>query len=357
VPFLSLSLVNFRNIQNGTIDLLSKEVYFIGQNGQGKSNLLESLYIAAYGASFRTRLDTEIAMNGTESWCVKGLFKSKDEHTHIITVQYRENRKKIEKNAKQIQDRKVLVDTLPCILFCHSDLDFIVGSPDRRRFFIDQSLSLFDPVYIDVLRAYRKILKSRNTVLKDGQHNLLDVLDVQMSEIGQEIVKRRRQVISAFNQVFSSLYKQVSGIEGVSLEYVPSWKNEEIDQILTKLIGNRDWDLQMGTSMSGPHRDRIKFVKNRYPFVPTASTGQIRLLALVLRSAQAIFYTKTTGVLPVLLMDDVLLELDPAKRERFSATLPEYDQLFCTFLPGEPYERYKRSTTRLYTIEEGRWHE
>ncbi len=357
MPFLSLSLVNFRNIQNGTIDLLSKEVYFIGENGQGKSNLLESLYIAAYGASFRTRLDTEITTTGCEGWSVKALYKSRDEHTHTIHVQYRDNRKKIEKNAKQILDRKVLVDTLPCILFCHSDLDFAVGSPDRRRFFIDQSLSLFDPVYIDVLRAYRKILKSRNTVLKDGQQSLLDVLDVQLSETGLEIVKRRRRVISAFNQVFSRLYKQVSGIEGVSLEYLPSWKEENADHILTKLIGKRDWDLRMGTSMSGPHRDRIRFIKNGHPFVPTASTGQLRLLSLVLRSAQAVFYTETTGAVPVLLMDDVLLELDPAKRERFSAALPEYDQLFCTFLPGEPYERYKRSTTRLYTVTEGHCHE
>jgi DNA replication and repair protein RecF len=92
-------------------------------------------------------------------------------------------------------------------------------------------------------------------------------------------------------------------------------------------------------------------------FVPTASTGQRRLLSLLLRTAQAKFYTEVTGKNPVLLMDDVMLELDPDKRQRFTALLPDYDQLFCTFLPGEPYERYKRTTTKVYHINGGMWSE
>ena len=128
------------------------------------------------------------------------------------------------------------------------------------------------------------------------------------------------------------------------------------ESILARLADKRDYDLGMGTSLSGPHRDRIRFVKDRQAFVPTASTGQRRLLSLLLRTAQATFYTEVSGgKKPVLLMDDVLLELDPEKRQRFTALLPEYDQLFCTFLPGEPYERYKRSTTKVYRIEKGTW--
>ena len=110
-------------------------------------------------------------------------------------------------------------------------------------------------------------------------------------------------------------------------------------------------------TLTGPHRDRIRFVKDGANFIPKASTGQRRLVAILLRVAQAIFYTQRTGKKPVLLMDDVLLELDPEKRQHVTLALPSYDQLFCTFLPGEPYEKYKRSSTRVYEIENGAWNE
>ena len=109
--------------------------------------------------------------------------------------------------------------------------------------------------------------------------------------------------------------------------------------------------------MSGPHRDKINFIKDKVLFVPTASTGQRRLLSLILRIAQSIYYTRVTGLKPVLLMDDVLLELDPDKRAKINSLLPEYEQLFCTFLPGEPYERYMKDTTKVYNIKGGEWFE
>lgn len=98
-------------------------------------------------------------------------------------------------------------------------------------------------------------------------------------------------------------------------------------------------------------------MQNKEHFIPSASTGQRRLIALLLRTAQAVFYEKVTGIKPVLLMDDVMLELDPDKRQKLTSLLPEYDQLFCTFLPGEPYERYKHKGTRIYFLEKGVWHE
>ena len=111
----------------------------------------------------------------------------------------------------------------------------------------------------------------------------------------------------------------------------------------------------MCSTLTGPHRDRITFIRNNAPFIPTASTGQRRLVALILRTAQAVFYTEVTGKKPVLLMDDVLLELDPEKRKKVTALLPEYDQLFCTFLNGEPYQNYRKEGSIVYRIKEGNW--
>lgn len=357
MPFLSASYTNFRNICDNTIDLLSREVYFVGENGQGKSNILESLYMSAYGSSFRTRNDAEIVREGFADYSIRSIFRDQNERTNGISLTFRDGKKRIEKNAKQITDRKELVDTIPCVLFCHDDLDFAAGTPERKRFFLDQSLSMYDSSYIDINRNYKKILKTRNSVLKEKKLTVIDVLDSQLAETGIEVIRRRESTIRDFNRVFARLYAEVSGISGVTIEYLPSWKDSSPERIMARLAEKRDFDVTMGTSMSGPHRDRIRFVRNKTLFVPTASTGQRRLLSLLLRTAQATFYSDVTGRKPVLLMDDVLLELDPDKRQRFTALLPDYDQLFCTFLPGEPYERYKRSTTRVYHISEGCWSE
>lgn len=357
MPFLSLSLHNVRNLQNTTIDLLSKEVYFVGDNGQGKSNLLEALYLSAYGSSFRTRSDAEIVTKGFQDYSIRSFFKDSLGLSNTVTVSFSENRKKITKNGKKVLDRKEMINTIPCVLFCHEDLDFAVGEPERRRFFIDQSLSMYDVLYIDILRRYKKILKTRNLLLKEKKYELLSVFNENLAKEGIDIQRKRTEMIYQFNRLFSKIYEEVSGIENVTISYDRSWRDMDYDQILAFLDEKQDMDKKLCTTMSGPHRDRIRFVKDKQNFISTASTGQKRLISIVLRISQAVYFTKITGKKPVLLMDDVLLEMDPEKRRKIMALLPEYDQLFCTFLPGEPYENYKRSGTRIYMINEGVWNE
>ena len=374
MPFLSLSSVNFRNLASRSIDLLSREVYFTGENGQGKSNILEALYYSAYGSSFRTHNDSELIKKGEEGMSLRTIFKEENGTTHSTVIILDKNKKKIEKDGKILHDRKELINTMPCILYNHDDLDFAVGAPERRRFFLDQSLSMYDVLYIDVMRRYKKILKNRNLCLKEHKYDLFETYDIQLVMNGLEIQQKRKNAIFQFNQIFGKLYEQVSGISGVSIRYLPSWKksaagkSEEdeliantslpmIDEIIELIKSKREMEKVMGTTLSGPHRDRIVFIKDGQTFVPTASTGPRRLIALALRTAQAVYYTQVTGKKPVLLMDDVLLELDPDKRQKITALLPDYDQLFCTFLPGEPYSRYKRETTKVYAIKNGEWEE
>ena len=368
MAFLYQQFYNFRNLKNDTIDLSSKEVFFVGENGQGKSNILESLYYSAYGISFRTHVDHQIIRNGENAFSVNSLYKRDENDIQKIAVIFENNKKRIEKNGKKIQDRKELINTIPCILFCHDDLRFATGEPEARRFFIDQSLTLYDSTYIDEMRNYKKILKSRNSVLKEHQYEMLDVYDSQLAQYGLSIQKKRKNAIFQFNEIFGKIYCEISGIEGVSIAYHPSWK-DIVDEntgekhfptqqdILNLLLGQRNRDKYMETTLSGPHRDKIDFIYNNQLFIPTASTGQCRLVSLILRVAQAVYYTRATGLKPVLLMDDVLLELDPMKRAKLTAMLPEYDQLFCTFLPGEPYERYMHDTTKIYKIKDGEWSE
>lgn len=363
MAFLYQTFYNFRNLKNDTIDLSNKEVYFVGENGQGKSNILESLYYSAYGISFRTHVDSQIVKNGQQNFSINSLYNRKDDDTQKISIIYEDGKKRIEKNGKKIHDRKELINTIPCILFCHDDIKFATGEPECRRFFIDQSLTLYDSVYIDDLRNYKKILKSRNTVLKNHEYEMLDIFDSQLAQYGLFIQEKRKIAIFQFNQIFGKIFEEVTGIDGVSISYGPSWKVENenrnltLQDVINILYSKRDNDKIQETTMSGPHRDRINFVKDRKLFIPTASTGQCRLVSLVLRVAQAVFYSRSTNLKPVLLMDDVLLELDPDKRAKLTALLPNYEQLFCTFLPGEPYERYMHDTTRVYKINKGEWYE
>lgn len=365
MPFLSLFSSGFRNIKDTTVDMLSHEVFFIGENGQGKSNMLEALYYTAYGSSFRTHTDADIVRHGEKDFSLKALFCNEDEYTHTIQILFQGGKKNIIKNGKHISDRKEMINTIPCVLFCHSDLDFAVGEPERRRFFIDQSLSMYDDMYINMLRQYRKVLKSRNQLLKDNQYDMLDIFDIHLSQHGLHIQRKRENALLIFNTIFTELYEKITGIDEVRIAYEPSWKKSFTDEsesdineyILNQLKAKRPVDISMGVTMSGPHRDKIRFMRKSRPFIPSASTGQRRLIAVILRIAQAIYYTKITEKKPVLLMDDVLLELDPEKRQKVIQHLPAYNQLFCTFLPGEPYENYKTAETRIYYIKDGSLYE
>lgn len=373
MPFLSLNPYNFRNLSNERIDLLAREVYFCGENGQGKSNLLEALYYSAYASSFRTRIENEMVRKGENSMRINTLYRSEKDNTHSTVITLSNGNKKIEKDGKVIRDRKELINTIPCVLYNHDDLDFVVGSPERRRFFIDQCLSMYDMMYIESIRRYRRILKSRNMSLKEKRYDLIPAYDNQIAFNGIEIIKKRKNAVFQFNQAFGRIYEQVTGIEGVSIKYIPSWKrlnNEKevvsgfedsnipsIDDVIEIIKSKREVERALCRTMSGPHLDKIVFMKGGSPFVPTASTGQRRLIALLLRNAQAVYYKQMTDKKPVLLMDDVLLELDPEKREKVTALLPDYDQLFCTFLPGEPYEKYRHESTRIYEIKKGIWKE
>lgn len=366
MPFLYQTFYNFRNIKNDTIDLSHKEIFLVGENGQGKSNILESLYYSSYGNSFRTHVDSQLIKDGEKNFSLNSLYRKDENDTQKVSIIFENNKKRIEKNGKRIHDRKELINTIPCILFCHEDMKFATGEPEYRRFFIDQSLTLYDPSYVEDIRNYKKILKSRNLILKSHNYDVLDTYDKQLAILGLIIQDKRKKALFQFNQIFGKLFEDITGISGISISYSPSWKEIETEngkhfptteEIIYLLKNKQNQDKVMESTMSGPHRDKINFVYKNELFIPTASTGQCRLISLLLRIAQAVYYSRVTGLKPVLLMDDVLLELDPDKRIKFTSMLPEYDQLICTFLVGEPYERYMRNSTKIYTIEKGEWNE
>ena len=350
--FTSVTAFNFRNLSIEKLRLEDKTILFIGENGQGKTNILELLYFLCFGSSFRTRRDAEVISYGRREMSVQGYFTGADGYTWDIRVVIKSGKKTIFLNDKRIQDRVELISLAPCIVFSHDDIWFVKGTPERQRTFFNQTISICDPMFIDTLRTYRRVIKMRNLAIFQGREDMIDIYDAQLIPSGVEIMNRRKDSIDEFNQILTPMYREISGIdEDVFIRYRPSWQlNISDNEMRTFLLNKRDHDRERGITTTGPHRDRFKVYMGGKDFRSTASTGQMRLLSLVYRVVQARQYVKRTGKKPILLLDDVLLELDTTKRERFLQYIPEYEQAFFTFLPNEEHSRYKFENETVYNV-------
>ena len=353
--FAHVRFYQYRNLVDAEVPLGRREVFLVGENGQGKSNFLESVYLSSFGSSFRTNRDSELVRHGCAEALVEAVLGSGGDQTRIVIRTPLRGKKEILMDGKPLPDRKLLIRTIPTVVFCHNDMEYVTGPPERRRWFFNQTQSLFDPLFIDILRRYRRALKSRNAALRDHRVDLLPALDQQLAATGVEIQRRRQRTAAEFSSTFAPIYAQVSGLDQeLGVSYIASWKEPSLDTALGTLGRARSRDQVLQTTTTGPHRDDFRFLAAGRDFSRFASTGQCRLLALVLRSAQASYCARQAGRGPVLLLDDVLLELDAPRRERFLGSLPRYNQAFFTFLPDERFLDYRRPETLIYDVSAGK---
>ncbi len=408
MSYKSIRFYNFRNLIDAEIELNDNIYYLVGDNGAGKSSFLEALYLLSYGSSFREKNLEHCLRSSRQPFAIAGKIE-REGQSHHIQVQYSKEhdkatgKKQISLGTKKIQDRRELLQITPSIVFAHGDITYINGSPREKRQFIDQTISLVDPHYIDLSRNYMHNLAQRNLVLKNKQMDLLPTYTRQMVQFGLEIQRRRKLHIAKLSKVFSGLFCHVSNFPApVMLDYRPSWPSrlfepsvsrhsdaglgeplpEAVMQNCLKHLEQRQQrDLLMGSSQCGPHRDQLCFsvpepgamatdqvaaaqckrdpkeTKEELPrqdFTRLASTGQLRLAALTLKSAQANYLQQSCDSPGVLLLDDVLLEMDQIRRRLFLASLPPHQQLFFTLLPNEEYDSYPFPDYRVLKIRDGK---
>lgn len=356
MAFRSLRFYNFRNLADAAVPVHSEQVFFIGPNGQGKSNFLEAVYLLCYGSSFRTRRDEEIVRHNETAFSLIGDWQD-ERRTAKINLKFEDGKKTILLDGAALADRAELVSHFPCIVFSHEDIDFVKGGPERQRTFFNQTAGLVNPRALSVLRDYSRILRTRNQVLKDGRADLLDVYDEQLASVGLELQENRRASAELVDAELPRYFAEISGSGiDVRVTYEPSWpEGADKSKILARLAAARGSDLYRKTSTSGPHRDRFVFRFDGREAATVASTGQLRLLSLILRLLQARLLADARAVAPVLLIDDVLLELDAGKRRAFLAALPAFEQVFYTFLPDEQLVDYLGDGHLSYTVENGRF--
>jgi DNA replication and repair protein RecF len=354
--FNQVRSVNFRNLSNERVELNGEgNIFLVGLNGQGKTNFLELIYYLCYASSFRGKSEKSICLHGEKGFFAGARYSFGNFSFGNLGISFKDGSRTTKLDDKIIRDRKDLINNIPCVVFCHDDLSFVTGSPERKRWFFDQTLSYQYPYYVDSLRKYKNIINQRNRVLKDKRKDLIEIYTVQMVKTGVEIQRRRKELIDIFNVHFKKYFRLISGLQDdLNIVYDPSWRGLWDDKEIFDFLKKReDKEIFRGSSLYGPHRDNFTFILRDKNFTDFGSTGQMRLISLIMRIAQADFVSASQEKKPILLLDDVLLELDRKKRKLFLDNLPDYEQAFFTFLPGDDTYTEKRESL-FFDINEGR---
>lgn len=359
-----IRLINFRNYNSLNIKLNKNMNIFIGKNAQGKTNLLESIYICATGGSFRTNRDREL-INFYKNEAYIGANVNFNENKRLIEIKLDRNRqKRVKINRVELDNLKELNSGLNVVIFSPEDLKIVKDGPSERRNFLDLSISQIRPVYKYNLNRYNKILYQRNNLLKSNKSkndiiNLIEIFDIQMAKTGTEIILSRKEFLNRLSNESYIIHKQLtSEDEKLDLNYISNVdfynknKNEIENNFLKKLKSNVRKDLMTGSTEIGPHRDDIEIKINNMNTRAFASQGQQRTIVLSIKLSQVEIIYMEKGVYPVLLLDDVFSELDGERRKYLSKSFNKMQTIITStdLLGLEELEKMDKS---IFYIDEG----
>lgn len=332
----SLELKNYRNYQNLQLDFDKGTNIFYGDNAQGKTNILESVYLCGTTKSHRGSKDKEIIRFGEEESHIRMMIR-KDELSYKIDMHLRKNKAKgVAINGLPIKKARELFGIVNLVFFSPEDLNIIKNGPGERRRFMDLELCQLDQIYLTDLAGYNHIVNQRNRLLKDLYMNpslkeTLDIWDMQMLQYGTKIIKKRKDFVRDLNQVIQDIHHNLTGgIEHLEVVYEPSTEAEDFENVLKK---NRERDIRMKMTSAGPHRDDLSFVVNGIDIRKYGSQGQQRTAALSLKLSEIYLVKEKIKDTPILLLDDVLSELDSNRQTYLLDSIHDIQTLItCTGL-------------------------
>ncbi|SFL88575.1 DNA replication/repair protein RecF [Halanaerobium salsuginis] len=360
---------NFRNFDEIIIDLNKNLNIFLGQNGQGKTNFLEAIYLMATTNSHRSSISSELIKWEEEESLVQLLLKRR-EGKMKLAMRLDNSGRKIEINDNQLSKVSELLGYLNAVLFSPEDLKLVKEGPAHRREFIDLEISQVSRYYGHLLNKYDHILKQRNNLLKSIRENrnntsqeMLSVWDQQLATIGSKIILKRLEVIDKLKILARlSQRKITAGREELEIEYEISLNNfsknlgeaELRNLFLDNLVSKRDQEIKRGYTVIGPHRDDLILKVNEMDLRKYGSQGQQRTAALALKLAELEFMKSETGEYPVLLLDDVFSELDNLRRKALLNVIADKIQTIITATDGENLTGIKNNSYNIYQVEKGK---
>ena len=325
----SLALSHFRNYDALSLALKgARRIALVGLNAQGKSNFLESLYVLAFASSFRASQPVEMLQWQAERTRIQASCRHQRGDEVLLSFEIRrDGKRRVQVNhayQKRLQD---YIGTLKLVLFSQQDLHLITGQPARRRLFIDLLMIQVRPGYYALLQGYHRILRQRNSLLREMKPGLgsrignaaqleqLELWDIQLSQSAARIISQRKQVLNQLMQLVKQTHVAISGLhEELQAEY-RSVTDPSPEAMQKALAQRHRQDILRGQTSVGPHRDDLNFRLNQHELRQVGSQGQIRTAALAMKVAELLYARQSLGEYPVLLLDDVFSELDVHRQQ------------------------------------------
>ncbi|MBQ9181697.1 MAG: DNA replication/repair protein RecF [Bacilli bacterium] len=359
----NIELSNFRNYKKLKLDFSPNINIIYGQNAQGKTNLLESIYYLSKLKSHRISNDSHLIREDSIKLNLKGVvINNSIETKYEIILSDNEKKFKIDNDIiKKISDYVSNIDT---IIFYPEDLEIIKGSPGIRREYINDELSQLYINYYKILSDYNKLLKMKNDYLKNNNYNIdinyLKILNSYFIDKGVIIYRMRKKFIDKINEYCNNIFKTIMGLAGFSLQYIPSidFDFNDIDNMKKifkeEIEKNQADEFRLKTSIVGPHRDDINFCLNNKDLKKYGSQGQQRIAVLCMKLSEIEIFKKYKNSTPILLLDDIFSELDDSKKNNLLKYINNDIQVIITTTDLNKISKKILKNSKLIEINSGK---
>lgn len=329
-----LSVLNFKNLEQVELDFSTKLNCFFGQNGMGKTNMLDAVYYLSFCKSAANPIDSQNIRHEADFFVIQGFYEEEDgSPEEIYCGMKRRQKKQFKRNKKEYTRLSDHIGFLPLVMVSPADAELIAGGSEERRRFMDVVISQYDKEYLDALIRYNKALLQRNTLLKSEvpvEEELFLVWEEMMAQAGEQVFRKREAFIREFIPIFQSFYAYISQEkEQVGLTYTSHARDASLLQVLQE---SRTRDRIMGYSLRGIHKDELNMMLGDYPIKREGSQGQNKTYLVALKLAQFDFLKRTGHTVPLLLLDDIFDKLDALRVEQIVKLVAgdNFGQIFIT---------------------------
>lgn len=310
----NIDILDFKNIRHASLAFSPAINCIVGNNGMGKSNLLEAIYYLSMTRSFLRLPDAEVINHQAEAMLLKASFSAPGSAPEVISIGYSPSSKKVlRKGGKEFKRMSAHIGSIPIVLASPADHSLIAGTPDDRRRLMDATISQADPLYMQALLDYNKALSQRNATIKAGFNDpiIFDGIEELLASAASRIILARQKFVNEIQAPLLDFYQRISGPgELPSISYAPS---RPADAIRSALAGSRQRDMIIGHTTVGPHRDDLILSLNSRDLKRLGSQGQIKSFTIALRLALHAWLKRLSGKAPLLLLDDIFDKLDASR--------------------------------------------
>ena len=355
-----ISILNYKNLEQVELSFSPKLNCFFGQNGMGKTNLLDAVYFLSFCKSAGNPIDSQNICHDADFFVIQGFYEAADgTPEEIYCGMKRRQKKQFKRNKKEYTRLSDHIGFLPLVMVSPADSELIAGGSDERRRFMDVVISQYDKEYLDALIRYNKALVQRNTLLKSEQpveEELFLVWEEMMAQAGEVVFRKGEAFIREFIPIFQSFYSFISqDREKVGLSYDSHARDASLLEVLKE---SRARDQIMGYSLRGVHKDELNMLLGDFPIKREGSQGQNKTYLVALKLAQFDFLKRTGTTVPLLLLDDIFDKLDASRVEQIIKLVAgdSFGQIFITDTNREHLDRILHkvgSDYKMFRVEQG----